>query len=307
MTPANRFLTPTPDARELRALAAAVVKSARPARSSYRPRYQAPAAATPAAPAERAPKAPHGWTIRPSALWAAGAALLCAIVAAISVGHRTPTPPASLPVATASLPVATAPSSTAAAAPDPAPDPDPSAELQENPPEVKIPTEERAPPPVAKPRRARPTAAPAPTEEAETPPVAPPVAAEAADEKPLKHLVSTAGNEQLDDLVKIALEGTETRGDERAAEEALPPLTRDEIKAAMKEIRPRIKDCYRQFGKKGMARVRVEVGDGGEVASTTVEGTFANTPTSACVESAVKEVRFPASAGMTFRYPFPVR
>jgi hypothetical protein len=88
---------------------------------------------------------------------------------------------------------------------------------------------------------------------------------------------------------------------------AAPELTRTDILAAMKPLRPRIKECYKQFGQRGLALVHVSVGDKGQVASTKVEGIFAGSPTGACVEAAVKSVRFPESAGMSFRYPFPVR
>jgi len=88
----------------------------------------------------------------------------------------------------------------------------------------------------------------------------------------------------------------------------LPPLTRDQIKLAMKQIRPRIEECYRQHQQRGVAQVRIEVGNGGTINSAAVSGRpFAGTPTGDCVETAVKSVSLPASAGMTFHYPFPVR
>jgi hypothetical protein len=120
--------------------------------------------------------------------------------------------------------------------------------------------------------------------------------------------VSDGTNSELDQLVKKALDGKEKRGETRAEEPvAQPGLTRNDIMASMKPLRPRIKECYRQFGEKGMALVQVQVGDKGQVASAKVAGTFAGTPTGSCVEAAVKSVRFPQSAGMNFQYPFPVR
>jgi hypothetical protein len=120
--------------------------------------------------------------------------------------------------------------------------------------------------------------------------------------------VSAGANHRIDAMLQTALDGKETRGEPRPAEvEGLPALGRDAIVAALKPLRPRIKDCYKQFGQRGVALVRVQVGDAGKVTSTRVEGSFAGSPTGACVEAIVKTVRFPESAGLAFRYPFPVR
>jgi len=120
--------------------------------------------------------------------------------------------------------------------------------------------------------------------------------------------VSAGTDSELDQLVQTALAGKEKRGESHPEEaEALPALTRNDIQASMKPLRPRIKECYKQFGQRGLAVVQVHVGDSGQVASTKIEGIFAGSPTGACIEAAVKSVSFPQSAGMTFRYPFPVR
>jgi hypothetical protein len=157
---------------------------------------------------------------------------------------------------------------------------------------------------------------PAPAPRAEPPADPPPAPKAAAAEpppapKPPPPAVSRGNEKQINELVKGALEGTETRGQQQQQQqqqvEALPSLTRDEILASMKVLRPRIKDCYRQFGEKGMAWVRVAVGAGGVVKSATVTGTFAKSPTGSCVESAVKTVHFPSSEGLNFDYPFSVR
>src|SRR5438034_28951 len=88
------------------------------------------------------------------------------------------------------------------------------------------------------------------------PPVAPPAAdpppalePDAAEPHPApRQLPADArGNEkQINELVKGALDGTDTRGQQQQQHqvEALPSLTRDEILASMKVLRPRIKDCY---------------------------------------------------------------
>ena len=115
----------------------------------------------------------------------------------------------------------------------------------------------------------------------------------------------------VDQLLDSVVQGQPNQQQEADAQEAvpgLPPLTRDEIKLAMKQLRPRIKDCYRQYQQRGLAQVRIEVGNGGTINSAAVSGRpFAGTPTGECVETAVKTASLPASAGMTFQYPFPVR
>jgi hypothetical protein len=127
----------------------------------------------------------------------------------------------------------------------------------------------------------------------------------AADDAAGASGVSAGANREIDTMLKSAMDGT--RGEHGAEMAALPPLTRDAIVGVMKPLRPRIKECYRQHGQRGLALVRVRVGEAGKVAASQVEGTFAGSPTGACVEAIVKTVRFPVSAGLSFRYPFPVR
>jgi len=122
----------------------------------------------------------------------------------------------------------------------------------------------------------------------------------------------TADGRSLDDLLDSATGGKRPgKKDEDSPEldkgPDLPDLTRQEIVAAMKVLRPRMKDCYRQHQVRGIAFVRVSIGSEGEVASAAVKGPLAATPTGACVETAVRAASFPASRGMTFQYPFPVR
>jgi hypothetical protein len=80
----------------------------------------------------------------------------------------------------------------------------------------------------------------------------------------------------------------------------------DEIANNMKPVRAQIKtEC--PFGERGVLMVRVEVGAGGRVANVTPEGPLAERASATCVIDAVYRARFPASAGASFRYPFPVK
>jgi hypothetical protein len=146
---------------------------------------------------------------------------------------------------------------------------------------------------------------------AESPPSPPPTVKPASPPPAPKPAPPREHERQLDELIDGALTGKATGGGEHPAKakevEALPQLSRDEIQSAMKSIRPRIKDCYRQFGEKGLAMVRVELGAGGLVKTAAVSGVLANSQTGACVEAAVKTAHFPSSEGLNFSYPFYVR
>jgi hypothetical protein len=80
----------------------------------------------------------------------------------------------------------------------------------------------------------------------------------------------------------------------------------DEIAAAMKPLTKEIKSAC-PFGTRGVVTVRVEVAGDGHVANATPEGPLAEHAGAGCVLDAVRRKKFPASAGSTFRYPFPVR
>jgi hypothetical protein len=80
----------------------------------------------------------------------------------------------------------------------------------------------------------------------------------------------------------------------------------DEIATAMKPLRAEVKSAC-TFGQRGVLTVRVEVAGDGHVGNVTPEGPLAEQPSAACVLDAVRRTKFPASAGSTFRYPFPVR
>ena len=85
---------------------------------------------------------------------------------------------------------------------------------------------------------------------------------------------------------------------------ALPTLTQSDIVNAMKGVQPRVKECFNQYKVQGSANVSISVARGGRVASATVSGKFAGTPTGACIEAAAKTAKFPPCEAMSFPWPF---
>jgi hypothetical protein len=116
---------------------------------------------------------------------------------------------------------------------------------------------------------------------------------------------------RIDALINSAFAGKKAEEEPKPAKSDKPApgpaLGHDAILAGMRPLMPKVKDCYRQHKQRGIANVRVEVDREGSVQNATVEGPLAKTPSGTCVEAAVMSARFPASAGMSFRYPFPLR
>jgi predicted Zn finger-like uncharacterized protein len=81
-------------------------------------------------------------------------------------------------------------------------------------------------------------------------------------------------------------------------------LTQSDIVNAMRAVQPKIQACANQFKVPGTAMASISVASGGKVASTTVTGKFAGTPTGTCVEAAAKSARFPPCNSMSFPWPF---
>ena len=161
-----------------------------------------------------------------------------------------------------------------------------------------------SPHPVASARAAAARPVEAAPEEAPAPAPAP--APKPAPTTMLAHRAPAPDNGRIDDLLKGAFTHAESPEEKAEAAPALPELGRDEIVAVMKDVRKEVKaGC--KAGVRGVAIVRIEVGAKGNVSAATVEGPFAGKPAGACVEAAVKRVRFPASASTSFRYPFPLR
>lgn len=88
---------------------------------------------------------------------------------------------------------------------------------------------------------------------------------------------------------------------------ALPALSQSDIVSAMKGVQPRVKECYNQYKAPGIANVSIAVSKGGRVASATVTGKFAGTPSGTCVEAAAKTAKFPPCEAMSFPWPFQLR
>ena len=82
------------------------------------------------------------------------------------------------------------------------------------------------------------------------------------------------------------------------------PLSKLAVVASMNEVRPRIHDCYVEHNVPGTAIVNVVIAKNGKVTSAVVTGRFAESPTGACVERAVRTARFPRSDGLSTPYPF---
>jgi hypothetical protein len=88
------------------------------------------------------------------------------------------------------------------------------------------------------------------------------------------------------------------------------PINRMEKMAVvrgMSAVKPEIARCYAVYGVPGMALVNVVIAPSGVVSSAKVTGRFADTPTGACVEQAVRTARFPPSDGLRTPYPFQLR
>ncbi|MDX2021636.1 MAG: GYF domain-containing protein [Deltaproteobacteria bacterium] len=119
----------------------------------------------------------------------------------------------------------------------------------------------------------------------------------------------------LDDLLAGAIGGAPKKAPAPAASptpaaepaKKAGPLGKSDIVKGMMGVMPKTKACYDQYKVPGTANVNIKVDPSGRVDSADVTGKFAGTPTGECVEKAVKTARFPASDGLTFPYPIPLR
>jgi hypothetical protein len=98
--------------------------------------------------------------------------------------------------------------------------------------------------------------------------------------------------------------GEEPKPKKVATAAALPALSQSDIVSAMKAVQPRVKECYNQYKLPGIANVSISVSKGGRIASASVMGKFAGTPSGACVEAAAKTAKFPPCEAMSFPWPF---
>ena len=98
--------------------------------------------------------------------------------------------------------------------------------------------------------------------------------------------------------------GEEPRPKKVVSTAALPALSQSDIVSAMKAVQPRVKECYNQYKLPGIANVSISVAKGGRIASASVTGKFAGTPSGTCVEAAAKTAKFPPCEAMSFPWPF---
>jgi predicted Zn finger-like uncharacterized protein len=124
------------------------------------------------------------------------------------------------------------------------------------------------------------------------------------------------GGDELDDLLNNAAPDKPSAPKHSAPKEDagggadLPDsLSKSDIVNGMGKVKGKVGECYGQFKVPGMANVTVTIGRNGHVSSASVSGSFAGTPTGACVERAVKTATFGQFKGspQTINYPFMLR
>ncbi len=115
------------------------------------------------------------------------------------------------------------------------------------------------------------------------------------------------GGKSIDDMlgeVGTKKSSGDDAGKPKPAPVNLISLTQSDIVNAMRAVQPKIQACANQFKVPGTAMANISVASGGKVASATVGGTFAHTPSGTCVEAAAKSAKFPACNSMSFPWPF---
>ncbi|MGB8297611.1 MAG: GYF domain-containing protein [Polyangia bacterium] len=131
-----------------------------------------------------------------------------------------------------------------------------------------------------------------------------PVAAPAPAPAPAKPKKGGSIDDLLDQVNTNRRGGDEPKPKKVITAAALPSLSQSDIVSAMKAVQPRVKECYNQYKVAGIANVSISISKGGRVASATVTGKFAGTPSGTCVEAAAKTAKFPPCEAMSFPWPF---
>jgi predicted Zn finger-like uncharacterized protein len=121
---------------------------------------------------------------------------------------------------------------------------------------------------------------------------------------PAKPKKSASIDDLLDSVNTNRRGGDEPKPKKVVTAAALPPLSQSDIVSAMKAVQPRVKECYNQYKVAGIANVSISISKGGRIASATVTGKFAGTPSGTCVEAAAKAAKFPPCEAMSFPWPF---
>jgi hypothetical protein len=83
-----------------------------------------------------------------------------------------------------------------------------------------------------------------------------------------------------------------------------PPLTRAEMLAEMKKVEPEVRACARPVDVGKYVVVSFGIGRDGRVVTATATGRLGGTPVGACVEKAVKTIRFRENPGLDLAFPF---
>ena len=94
---------------------------------------------------------------------------------------------------------------------------------------------------------------------------------------------------------------------DRFAGSGIGALSKNALLAGLRGVQPLIHACYLRHQVPGTAMVNVVIAKSGRVSRATVTGKFADTPTGACVERAVKTAAFPPSDGISTPYPFQLK
>lgn len=82
---------------------------------------------------------------------------------------------------------------------------------------------------------------------------------------------------------------------EAAADPAKEALGKEQIDAAMGAPLALAAACHKKHKVSGSAQLRVSIGADGRVMAVTMSGSFANTPTGACIADAIRTAEFPAT------------
>jgi hypothetical protein len=86
-------------------------------------------------------------------------------------------------------------------------------------------------------------------------------------------------------------------------------LHRCEIAANITRVKGHVMCCFERYRVAGLAKTVVTVSPDGRPTQVKVHGDLENTPTAACIETAVRFARFPTfdGAALSFAYPFTLK
>ncbi|MDQ3368260.1 MAG: hypothetical protein M3680_22780 [Myxococcota bacterium] len=95
-------------------------------------------------------------------------------------------------------------------------------------------------------------------------------------------------------------------GTDPAGSPHVAALTGSMIKAAMQPVLDAANACHARYGIAGRAKLVMTISGDGAVGAYEQQGDFANTPTGACIDAAVKRLRFPPSQKPTTKLGYPI-